>query len=187
MVYVVLILALIIALILWKNKKILLKIKTFFKKYKLLIVLELVILIVLIIFNMFSGIVRIKEKDPHSNKILKSINLKQGETYTYKTMFYEKSEESEDIESMMQKYKEKTNIIKIEHIGINKIKVSINGIENDYEYGKGFSYYGITSCSCGTPIIFERTVSNVIRIVAFSSIIIDLFLIIFIKIKEENK
>ena len=96
-------------------------------------------------------------------------------------------EKSEDIKSMLQNYKEKTNNIIIENIGINDVKVSINGIEKNYKYGKGFSYYSATSCMCGTPIVFERILSNVIKIVVFSIIIIDLFLIIFIKIKEEDK
>ena len=185
--YIVLILALIIALMLWKNKKILLKIKIFLKKYKLLIVLELVILIGLLIFNIFSGVITINEKDPHSNKVLKTVNLKQGEIYTYKTMYYEKSEETDDIKSMMQNYKEKTNIIKIDDIGITEVKVSINEVEKDYKYGTGFSYYSITSCSCGTPIVFERMLTGIIKIMLLGVVIINLFLIIFIKIKEENK
>lgn len=187
MIYILLILALIIVLILWKNKKILLKIKMFFKNYKLLIIVELVILIALLILNMFNNTVMVMEKDAHSNKILKSVNLKEGETYTYKTGYYERNEGSEDIKDMFQNYKEKSNTIKIENIGITNVKVSINENEKEYKYGTGFSYYGIASCKCGTPIIFERILSNIIKIVAFIIIIIDLLLIILIKNKEENK
>jgi len=181
MLYVVWILLLIIALILWKNKKIVLKIKTFLKKCKFLIILELVILIGLIIFNIFSGVVKINETDPHSYKIAKSIYLKEGETYEYKTVEYEKSE---NIKSMLQNYKEKTNNIIIEDIGINNVKVLINGIEKNYKYGTGFSYYSITSCMCGTPIVFERMLTEIIKLILLGILIIDLILIIFIKIKE---
>jgi len=184
MVLIILVLVLIIALMLWKNRKVLLKVKTFFKKCKLLIVLELVILIGLLNCNIFNGVVRINEKDPHSNKILKCVYLKEGEIYEYKTMYYE---ESDDIKSMLQNYKEKTNIIKIEDIGITEVKVSINEVEKDYKYGTGFSYYSITSCSCGTPIVFERMLTGIIKIMLLGVVIINLFLIIFIKIKEENK
>ena len=43
-----------------------------------------VILIGLIIFNVFSGVVKINKTDPHSYKIVKSIYLKEGEKYEYK-------------------------------------------------------------------------------------------------------
>ena len=69
----------------------------------------------------------------------------------------------------------------------NEIKISRNGIEEYYKYGKGFSYNGSNSCMCGTQIIFEKSLSNFIKILAFSVIIIDLFLIIFTRMKEENK
>lgn len=178
--------ALVIMLLLLKNKKILLKIKSFFRNCKLLIILEVAILIGFMIFIIFNNTIRIVEKDPHSNKVLKSVNLKEGQIYTYKTMYFEKNEESTDFAGMMQTYKEKYNIIKIEDIGITKVKVSINEIEKDYKYGTGFSYYGIASCSCGTPIIFERTLQNVIKILLFSFLIIDLLLIVLIKGKDDN-
>lgn len=181
--FILLFFILIIALILWKNKKVLLKVKTFFKKYKLLIILELVFLIGLIIFNMFNGVVAIKEKDPHTREILKSVYLKEGEIYEYKTMYYEKSD---DIKSMLQNYQEKTNIIKIEDVGMTKVKVLVDGSEKDYKYGTGFSYYGIASCTCGTPIIFERIITVIIKIMILVILIINLFLIIFTKIEEEN-
>ncbi len=187
MVYILLILALVIALILWKNKKILLKIKIFFKRYKLLIILELMILIVLLIFNVLNNTVMIMEKDPHSHKVLKSVNLKKGETYIYKTGYYEKDDEFEDLNNIMQSYKEKTNVIKIEEIGITNVKVSINEIEKDYKYGSGFSYYSSTSCMCGTPIVFERLLTAIIKRMFLGGIIIDLLFMIFIKINEENK
>ena len=196
MAYIVLILTLFIVLILLKNKKILLKVKIFFKKCKFLVVLELLILIGLMIFNIFNGVVKINEKDPHTKKVLKSANLKQGETYTYKNFYYEKSEELNeikdiiqklnDIKDMMQNYKEKTNIIKIEDIGITKVKVSINENEKDYKYGTGFSYYSITSCNCGTIIVFERILTEFIKIILIGVVIIDLFIIVFIKIKEQK-
>jgi len=93
-------------------------------------------------------------------------------------------EKSENIKSMLQNYKEKTNNIIIEDIGINNVKVLINGIEKNYKYGTGFSYYSITSCMCGTPIVFERMLTEIIKLILLGILIIDLILIIFIKIKE---
>ena len=180
MILILLIIMLIVVLLLWKGK-LFLKIKAFFRRYKLLIILEIVIITALFAFSILNKTIVIIEKDPHSNEILKSVKLKEGEVYIYKTA---------DYKSMLQDYKkdiidmsENENTITIKNIGFTKIKVLVNGIEKDYKYGKGFSYYGIRSCECGTPIVFERVLANILKIIIFSILIIDLLLIFLIKIK----
>lgn len=188
MIIVIVFLVLIIGLILWKNKKkILLKIKKFFKTCKLLIVIELLIIIFLLIFNIYNKTVTIKEKDPHSNEILKSVNLKEGQIYIFKTIYFEKNNKSDGALNIIQKYKEKDNIIKIEKVGINKIKVLINETEEEYKYGTGFSYHGQGSCSCGTPIIFEKSLIDIMKVMILFIVIINLLFTIFIKIEDKNK
>ena len=79
-----------------------------------------------------------------------------------------------------------TNDIKIEKTGVTKVKVLVNDVEKEYEYGSGFSYYSMTSCSCGTPIIFEKTLTGVIKIIILAIVIIDLFILVFIKSKNTD-
>ena len=177
-----------IALVVWKNEKIFSKVKLFFKKCKWLIALELIIVIALATFNILDSSVIIKEKNPHTNEILKQDTLKEGQIYTYYTMYYEKNEEEKGFSNMMQnlKVKEKPNEIKIEEAGITKVKVLVNDVEKEYEYGCGFSYYSMTSCSCGTPIIFEKTLTGVIKIIILAIMIINLFMLVFIKNKNTD-
>ena len=85
MAYIVLIFILMIALVVWKNEKIFSKVKLFFKKCKWLIALELIIVIALATFNILDSSVIIKEKNPHTNEILKQDTLKEGQIYTYYT------------------------------------------------------------------------------------------------------
>ena len=173
MIFVLLILVPIIALILWKEK-LFLKIKAFLKGYKVLIILEIVIITGLFIFNIFNNTVVVMEKNPHSDEVLKSIKLKEGEVYIYKTADFKSM--LQDLKKHEINVKENENTIKIENIGFTKIKFLVNGIKKDYKYGTGFSYYGFSSCECGTPIVFERMLINIIRIVTLGIIIIDLFL-----------
>ena len=188
MIIVIVFLVFIIGIILLKNrKKILLKIKKFLIICKLLIVIELLIIIFLLIFNIYSKTVTIKEKNPHSNEILKSVDLKEGQIYIFKTIYFEKNDKSDGALNIISKYKEKDNIIKIEKVGINKLKVLINETEEEYKYGTGFSYYGQGSCSCGTPIIFEKSLMNILKVAILFIVIINLFFIIFIKIENRNK
>lgn len=175
-----------IALVVWKNEKVFSKLKLFFKKCKWLMVLELIIVIALATVNILDSSVIIKEKDPHTNGILKQDTLKEGQIYTYYTVHYERNEEENDFSNIMQNLKENPNEIKIEAVGITKVKVWVNSVEKEYKYGHGFSYYSMTSCVCGTPIIFEKTLTGVIKIMILAMIIIDLFIIVFIKSKNTD-
>ena len=170
-------LIIVIPLCLWNKQKI----KLFLKTYKWLIILELIVMIGLVLFNMYDKTVILKEKDPHTNKTSKYPRLKEGETYTYYTTYYEKNEEESDFANIIQNRKEKANIIKIENVGISKVKILVDNIEKDYEYGKGFSYYSITSCMCGTPIVFEKRLTGIIKILILGISIIDVFILIFTK------
>ena len=186
MAYIVLIFILMILLAVWKNEKVFNKMKLFLRKCKWLIVLELIIIVALAIFNILDSSVIIKEKDPHTNEVLKQNILEEGQIYTYYTMYYERNEEENDFSNTMQNFKEKPNEFKIEEAGITKVKVLVNGVEKEYEYGYGFSYYSMTSCSCGTPIIFEKTLTGVIKIIILAIIIINLFILVFIKSKNTD-
>lgn len=186
MAYIVLIFILMIALVVWKNEKVFSKVKLFFKKCKWLMVLELIIVIALATINILDSSVIIKEKDPHTNAILKQDILKEGQIYTYYTMYYERNEEENDFSNMMQNFKKNPNEIKIEEVGITKVKVWVNSVEKEYEYGHGFLYYSMTSCNCGTPIIFEKTLTGVIKIIILAMIIINLFILVFIKNKNTD-
>lgn len=191
MVYIVLIFILMSVLVVWKNEKVFSKVKLFFLKCKLLIVLELIIVIALIIFNILDSSVIIKEIQPCSNKVLRQVTLKEGEIYTYDTMYYEGNVEGNKVYNMVQSLKSKTNTIKIEEIGRTKVKVLVNNVEEEYKYGYGFSYYSLTSCTCGTEIIFEETSTTGdtgdIKIIILAIIIINLFILVFIKIKNTDK
>ncbi len=170
------IIVLIVVLIILKHKKIINKIKTFLKKCKWVVILEFVIIIFFMAINFFDKTVIIKEKDPHTNEVLKYSKLKEGETYIYYTL---------DLKNFTN-FQEKANTIKIKNINIDRIKVFLNNDEKEYKYGSGFSYYGPKSCNCGTPITFEKNLTNTSKIIFLSILIIDIFIIIFIKEDKEH-
>lgn len=170
------ILVLILVLIILKHKKIINKIKIFLKKCKWVIILELVVIISFMAINYFDKTVIIKEKDPHTNEVLKYSKLKEGETYIYYTL---------DLKNFTN-FQEKANTITIKNVNINRIKVYINNDEKEYKYGSGFSYYGPKSCNCGTPITFEKKLTNALKIMFLSILIIDIFILIFIKEDTER-
>ena len=193
------IIVLIIVFMVIKHKLIINKIKIFFKNYKLLLILELIVVMSLITINILDKTVIINEKDPHTNQLLKSSILKEGDTYIYYTMesihdnsTSTSSSPTSNLDEILGKTKsflntrEVANTIKIKNVKVNTVTVLINDAEKDYKYCSGFSYYGPTSCMCGTPIIFEKNMTNVLKIVEVSIIIIDSLIILFIKENKEN-
>jgi len=174
----------ILPFILLNYKKIIEKIKLFCKKFKWLIFVELIVIIALTLFNVFGNTIILKEKDPHSNVTLKSQRLKEGDSYTYSTMYYEINEDEINFNNASQFFKEKDNTVKIINVGIDKIKVLVDGVEKDFRYGKGFSYLGPNSCMCGTPIIFEKSLTGAIILLIIGILIINLFILIFVKNKD---
>lgn len=175
MIYILLpIIILILVLLIKKWKTIFQKIKLFFKNYKFIVVLEIILIIIMIIINIYNKTIVIKEKNPHTNKALKSTVLKEGEQYEcYVMKFISKSN-----------IQEKANYLLIKEVGMSKLTIEKDGEEIEYNYGKGFSYYGTNSCNCGTPIIFYKRTYGILKILSLSIIVIDLIIICLVK---ENK
>lgn len=193
------IIVLLIVFMVTNYKLIINKIKIFFKNYKLLLILELIIVMSLITINILDKTVIINEKDPHTNQVLKSSKLKEGETYIYYTMenihdssTFASSSPTSNLNEILEKAeaflntREAANTIKIKNVKINTVTVLINDTEKNYKYCSGFSYYGPKSCMCGTPITFEKNMTNVLKILVVSIIIIDLLITFFIKEIKEN-
>lgn len=176
---------LILVILILRRKILVQKLKLFFKKYKWLMLLEIFIIICIMMFNMFDKIVIVKEEDPHTGKELKSTTLKEGEQYEYYVMQFIK-EQDIDSDKIGSKYilsniQKRTNQLYIKKVGVNEVTIEKDQEEIKYNYGKGFSYYGPTSCNCGTPIRFYKRFDKIFRILILSIIVIDLLIICLIK------
>lgn len=178
MIYVLFLIIVILAILIKNKKTMLQKLKQFLKDYKILIAIEIIVIAVVLIINIFNKAIVIKEEDPHSNKVLKSTFLKEGERYEYYVMEYIKSE------SGWGDIQEKVSYVFVKKVGLSKLTIEKDGEELEYNYGEGFTYYGIKSCNCGTPIRFYKTTYEIFKIISLSIIVIDLIIICLVK---ENK
>lgn len=189
-------------LIILNRRAIMPKLKLFLKNYKILIVLEILFIIILFIINIFNKTVVIKEKDPHSNEVLKATLIKQGETYEYitqktKSVKNEENNSNNTLNTILKMGKDfmdtedyNVNIV-IKNVGIATLTIEKDGEEMEYKYGEGFSYQGINSCKCGTPIIFSKTTYDIFKAISISILVIDFIILCFVKEnktrKEKNK
>jgi len=174
-----------LVLILWNSKKLKKKGMLFYQKYKWLLSVELAVILVLTAFNFLNPAVMIKEKNPHTYITVKSQVVREGNTYIYLTSEWEEGKGGYD-PSAIGAIKEKKNIVKIEDVGFTKVRVLDNGVEEEFGYGlgSGFSYSSPNSCKCGTPVVFERSLTGFIKLVILGSFVLDFLMIIFIKNKN---
>lgn len=174
--FIVIIPVLIIAIIvIFKNRKRLkLKFNKFIYEYKLLMIIEVLFLLAMLILNITNKTVVVKQKDPHTRKILQSSKVKEGQEYRYEAFRDWKTLEIEK------------KSFTIENVNMDSVTINKNDQEIEYKYGRGFSYYGAKSCNCGTPIIFENPYSSLLKIIILCMVMIDIIIICFMKIEKEG-